>query len=374
MRHKLSRISMILGASGLLAVGLASGAYAATTSSTGSAGSAGSTGGTGSTPSTAEAGAARTPAWHTILSVPNGTRTNLVDSVVATGKTSGWAFLNDGTAYERTGAGTWEKVAFPGNDGAVNVAAASSPSNVWAAYLTHNGQGTRLCHWNGRTWTPAKSFPHGGSLTGVSVLGPNDVWAFGGASGSNGVFHFNGRTWTEASNTTQGGYALGDTDVWAYNGTRVEFFNGHRWTAVNVAKLLPPTSDLTGIIALAPGNVYATGGTSSPSRGFEVVILHFNGRTWSRATEAAGLYRASGQQFAPDGEGGLWMVAETPGASEENPASSLRLLHYAAGRLTTAALPATAITSISRIPGTAAELAGGEMYGKYGTSVVLQYS
>jgi hypothetical protein len=37
-------------------------------------------------------------------------------------------------------------------------------------------------------------------------------------------------------------------------------------------------------------------------------------------------------------------------------------------------LPATAITSVSRIPGTAEELVGGEMYGKYGTSVVLQYS
>jgi hypothetical protein len=97
-------------------------------------------------------------------------------------------------------------------------------------------------------------------------------------------------------------------DVWAYNGTQVEFFNGHWWTGVNVAKLLPPTSDLTGVIAPTPNNVYATGGISG-SRGVEVVVLHDNGRTWSKGTEETGVYRASGQQFTPDGEGGLRMVA-----------------------------------------------------------------
>ena len=354
---------MVLGVSGLLAIGLASGACAATTASTGR---------TANTANTAAA--ARTPAWHTILSVPNGTKTNQVDTVVATGNTSGWAFLNDGTAYERTSATAWKKVAFPGSDGAVNVAAASSPSNVWVAYLTRNGQGTQLYHWNGRTWTLAKSFPHGGSLTGISVLGPTDVWAFGeGSTGTDGVFHFNGRTWTEVSATLHGGSALSDKSVWAYHGTEVEFFNGQWWTAVNLARLLPPTSNLTGVIALAPTNIYATGATFGTRHGTGLVVLHYNGRTWSKSAAATGVYNASGQQFAPDGTGGLWMVAETPGASVENPASSLRLLRYSAGRLTNVTVPATAITSVSRIPGTAEELVGGEMYGKMGTSVVLQY-
>lgn len=372
MRRKLSRISVVLSASGLLAAGLASGAYAATTTSTASTASTGGVAGAGAT---AKAATVRTPAWHTILSVPNGKKTNLVDTVVAAGKTSGWAFLNDGTAYERTGATTWKKVAFPGSDGVVNAAASSSPSDVWAAYLTRNGQGTQLYHWNGRTWTRAKSFPHGGSLTGISVLGPNDVWAFGGvgSTGTDGVFHFNGRTWTEVSATLHGGSALSDKSVWAYNGTQVEFFNGQWWTAVNVVKLLPPASNLTGVIALAPNNIYATGATFAASHGTGLVVLRYNGRTWSKSAAAAGVYNAAGQQFASDGTGGLWAVAETPGASVENPASSLRLLHYHAGRLTAVTVPATAITSVSRIPGTAEELVGGEMYGKMGTSVVLQY-
>jgi hypothetical protein len=75
----------VAGVSGLVTAGLASGAHAATTRST--------------------APAARGPAWHTILSLPNGKTTgNAVDTVVATGKTSGWAFLVSSTvAHERTG-------------------------------------------------------------------------------------------------------------------------------------------------------------------------------------------------------------------------------------------------------------------------------
>jgi len=42
-----------------------------------------------------------------------------------------------------------------------------------------------------------KSFP--GQVTSLSVLGPNDVWAFGGASGSEGAFHFNGHGWSRAA-------------------------------------------------------------------------------------------------------------------------------------------------------------------------------
>ena len=70
--------------------------------------------------------------------------------------------------------------------------------------------------------------PHGGSLTALSVLGPDDVWAFGGtgSTGTDGVFHFNGRTWTEVSVTLEGGSALSNHNVWAFNGTEVEHYNG----------------------------------------------------------------------------------------------------------------------------------------------------
>jgi hypothetical protein len=148
-----------------------------------------------------------------MLSVPGG---GVTEAVVATGKTTGWAFLHNDTAYQRVGATAWKKVAFPGHNGYVNAAAASSPSNVWAAFRSTTG-GSQVDRWNGRKWAVVKSFP--GEVTKLSVLGPNDVWAFGGASGSEGVFHFNGRSWAKVASTLQGGSATSDRNVWAYSGT-----------------------------------------------------------------------------------------------------------------------------------------------------------
>jgi hypothetical protein len=350
MKRKMSKISVVLGMSGVLAVGLASSAYAATAS-------------------TAQAAAAHTPAWHTVLSVPNGTTSNQFDTVVATGKTSGWAFRNDGTAYERTGATTWKKVAFPGKGGAVRSAAASSPSNVWAAYDTASA--TQLYHWNGRAWALAKSFPSG-SVGAISALSPGDVWAFGG-----GVFHFNGRTWTEVSRTLSGGSgsALSDSNVWALNGTDVEHYNGRTWTATNVAGLLPAQlsghgpSSLADVIALAPNNVYATGNGDQTPRGGPGVVLHYNGRSWTRVAEGGFI---TGGQLASDGAGGLWIEGQN------FPARLPELFHYSAGQVTGVAPGNSAQSvsaSVSQIPGTSEALAAGYQLGTGdGNSVVLQYS
>jgi hypothetical protein len=347
IKHKLSRIPVALGVSGLLAAGLATAATAAS--------------------------AASAPAWHTVLSVPNSTAFNLVDTVIATGGTSGWAFLNNGTAYERTGATAWQKVAFPGKDAAVVAAGASSPSNVWVAALGLAGTETKIYHWNGGKWALAKTLPNGADITALSVLGPNDVWMFGGLgkTGSDGVFHFNGHKWTEVSATLQGGSALSDSNVWAFNGTQVAHYNGRKWTTASVAKLLPPpsathvSSSVTDIIALAPDNVYATGEDANPQAG-PGVVLHYNGRAWSRVAESSSFDSVPGKQLTSDGAGGLWIPAQI--------GTTARLFHYSAGRVTAVTLPGGATSlSVSRIPGTTEELSGGARYGtRYGDSVVLQ--
>ena len=117
MNRRLTRKSIVVGAGGMLDAGLLAAAATATAANAATVKDA--------------APAARGPAWHTILSAANGRSPNQIDTVVATGKTSGWAFLNAATAaYERTGATAWKKVAFPGTGGAVNVAGESSRSNV----------------------------------------------------------------------------------------------------------------------------------------------------------------------------------------------------------------------------------------------------
>jgi hypothetical protein len=338
MRQKLFRVSMVLSTGGAIAAAVLSGAQAAS------------------------AATPHAPSWHPVLSVPGG---GVTEAVVATGKTTGWAFLGNGAAYQRVGATAWKKVAFPGHNGYVNAAAASSPSNVWAAFRSTAG-GSQVDRWNGRKWAVVKSFPD--SVTSLSVLGPNDVWAFGGASGGEGVFHFNGRSWAKVASTLQGGSATSDRNVWAYGGAQLAHYDGRKWTETNVAGLFPTSSGatvapvLTGVLALAPNNVFATGVGWGGHFGGPAVVLHFNGQGWSRAAAGPGVI-SSGVTLASDGKGGLWMTSDT----HEN---YQVLLHYSAGQLVNANEP---FRSVASIPGTA-EALGGNATGAATTPVVYQYS
>ena len=338
MKQKLFRVSMVLGTGGAVAAAVLSGAQAAS---------------------------AATPSWHPVLSVPGG---GAAATVVATGKTSGWAFLGSGAAYQRVGATAWKKVAFPGSNGYVNAAAASSPSNVWAAFRpAAGGPGSQVDRWNGKKWAVVKSFP--GSVTGFSVLSPDDVWAFGGASYGEGVFHFNGRSWAEVSSTLSGGSATSDQNVWAFSGTQVAHYNGRKWTETNVAGLFPPSTGghvapaVTGVLALSPNNVFAAGtgwGGAGGAGGGPAVVLHFNGHSWSRA--AVGPSVLAPGSLASDGRGGLWMTSDT----HEN---FQVLLHYSAGQLVNANEP---FKSVASIPGTAEAL--GANASPVATTQVYQYS
>lgn len=355
MRLKLSRISMVLGASGLLAVGLASSAYAATTASA--------------------ASAATAPTWHQLLSVngpvnsPFDESEVTFDAVVATGPATGWAFRSDSTvAYERTGAASWKQVAFPGGTGTVEAAAATSPSNVWTAYDFSGG--SQIDHWNGRNWSVVKTFP--GYINGLSVLGAGDVWVYGGVDTNNdGIWHYHGGKWTEVSSTLQGGSALSDQNVWAYTGATIEHFNGTKWSATNVANLLPSNSSsrVAGIVALSPEDVYATG---NGPHGAPLVVLHYNGNGWAKV--ASGNFQGGGR-LAPDGNGGLWVLAVS---------GNQEVLHYTGGNLAVVNIPSATSqpvepSSIALIPGTNGLLVGGYQYvttspSYTANSLVLQYS
>ena len=338
MKQKLFRVSMVLSTGGAIAAAVLSGTQAAS------------------------AATPHAPSWHPVLSVQGG---GVTEAVVATGKTTGWAFLHNGTAYQRVGATAWKKVAFPGHNGYVNAAAASSPSNVWAAFRSTTG-GSQVDRWNGRNWAVVKSFP--GEVTKLSVLGPNDVWAFGGASGSEGVFHFNGRSWAKVSSTLQGGSATSDRSVWAFSGTQLAHYDGRKWTETNVARLFPASTggrsapSLTGVLALAPNNVFAagTGWGGIGGAGGVAVVLHFNGHSWSRA--AVGPSVLAPGSLASDGRGGLWMTSDT----HEN---FQVLLHYSAGQLVNANEP---FKSVASIPGTAGAL--GANASPVATTQVYQYS
>jgi hypothetical protein len=107
-------------------------------------------------------------------------------------------------------------------------------------------------------------------------------------------------------------------------------------------------------------------------RGGPIVILHYDGSTW---TKVAQYPVGNPGQPAYDGNGGFWLPARGGGFAE--------LLHYSGGKLVKVTLPGgtsqpTAITGMSRVPGTTEEVAVGntqaadsatKLYGE-----LLQYS
>ena len=330
--------------------------------------------------------------WRTIFRAPKVSPaeqfTQGFTAVVATGKTTGFAFDGQGagvpggeTAWERTGrtGATWKKVPFPGNSlESVDYAAASSPSDVWAFGVSQTLGAARVLRWTGSKFAVEKTF--GGPIWGASVLGPKDVWVYGLAPAGFafdapdiGVWHYNGHAWTQAGKNISGGSALNDRDVWGFTTTSVEHWNGHRWTATSVKSLLPPKApkpahsnpQVVGVLALSDSNVYAIGNGTYQAVGGPVVVLHFNGRHWSKLAAGRFGFGPFWQQSSSDGSGGLWLPMATG-------LDGTFLVHYAGGKLTTAAVnPATlTIDSVSRIPGTTQVLAGGFTHAPDGTNVV----
>lgn len=312
------------------------------------------------------------PAWKVVKTVPGGDFT----AVVATGRSGGWAFGTvtpgnnpEPTAWRRSGS-SWTKVAFPGARNETVIAAeATSASDVWA--FTTGGSRSRVLHWNGRSWSVARTFSL--PIGGAAVISARDVWVFGqpsfpSSSTGFGTWHYDGRTWTHVASGhgLEGGSGLSGRDVWSFDGTDVAHWNGSAWSRTSVARLLPARQNthlndpaVTGIYEQSAGSVYATGNGNTEDDGGPLVLLHWNGRSWSKV--AGGRFGFDVQPVQPivsDGHSGLWIPMAGPVGGTD-----AHLLHYSGGRLTTATVPGgpsrTSIGTIARVPGTAEVLAGG---------------
>ena len=301
--------------------------------------------------------------WRIVKQVHDGPL-GVFTAVTAAGRSGGWAFsgVSGATAWQRSG-DTWRKVPFPGGSGSTVVAAgASSASNVWA--FTGNAPHSRALRWNGRHWSVRESFT--GAITGAAVLSRADVWVFGApAPGAAGTWHFNGRSWSRVSSGRGlvSGSALRADSVWAFGGSRVAHWNGRDWSRTSVQRLLPARRLLndpavTAIYAQSRRSVWAVGDGNRQDEGGPLVILHYNGRSWSRVARAAISGYPAESQLAPDGHGGLWIpVGPSAGGT------TAELLHYSGGHLRAAALPVASnkidVLAIAAIPHPAGVLAVG---------------
>ncbi len=183
----------------------------------------------------------------------------------------------------------------------LNSASALSASAVWAAGSIDTG--TLILRWNGTSWahvpSPGRAAPD--VLNGVSAVSASDAWAAGATAAGTLLLHWNGTSWAHvpSPNPAQDGNfsllnsvsAVSTSDAWAagtYSTTSSGMkslalhWNGVHWTQVATPNPGGATgTSLAGISATSPYNAWAVGDTS-PDSGAKTLILHWNGRSWTR--------------------------------------------------------------------------------------------
>lgn len=182
-------------------------------------------------------------------------------------------------------------------------------------------------HWTGSAWTSwdAPELLRGLVLNAVASAGPGHAWAVGHASPHGPrALHWDGSTWesSDIPDIPRGRLvavtATAPDDVWAVGSDDraglVLHFDGRSWTRVPS----PAKAPLTGVSAAAPDDVWAVG---------QHGVLHWDGRRWTRAKTPVTsantvMARASDDVWIAGGsgdpahyDGRRWSVAPSPEAA-----------------------------------------------------------
>jgi len=204
----------------------------------------------------------------------------------------------------------WSRVASPnvaGQSNGVDAVSASSAGNAWAVGSTCPTESQDcvplMLRWNGTDWSTVASPAIGDSaVAAVKTLSATDAWAVGHDCGTGGcyeplVMHWNGTRWSQMplpAGVTGGLFGITATsarNAWAVgdgfgNGkTWIFHWNGTRWS--EAAHPNPGFGDsLFGVTAMSRNNAWAVGYscTSRDCTHAHTLILHWNGRAWSRVT------------------------------------------------------------------------------------------
>ncbi len=140
---------------------------------------------------------------------------------------------------------------------------------------------------------------------GVVATSAGNAWAFGNAdesaatTGQDVAAHWNGKAWktvtlpTAAQGSVTDASASAPGNVWAVTlGGEALHFTGSKWTVKEFPGSGTGLSELTGVTALSPSNVWVFGGPGF-TRGLGT--WHYDGKSWRQWTtgNAVGLERAS---------------------------------------------------------------------------------
>ncbi len=220
-----------------------------------------------------------------VVPTPNGhlgPRNNALQAAAASSPSDIWAVGQ--TAIHFDGA-TWTAFPAPGiagdNTSYLDAVAALSPTEAWAAGIVGIGTATPgqvIERWNGAQWSefPGPPFTSGRqpSIYGMTAIAPDNIWTVGSLLVNNqslsALFeHWNGTAWTAYTGPFYGFFrgvsADAANDIWAvgYSGVNFvpfsEHYDGAAWKLVRTPVVGAGPNVLNAGLALAPNDVWAVG-------------------------------------------------------------------------------------------------------------------
>ncbi len=260
-------------------------------------------------------------------SSPNpSTNWNELKGVDAVSSSNAWAvgdYQSDGTGAYQTlvlhwNGTTWSQVSSPNPSSTANYllgVSMLSSTNGWAVGEFFNGSlwNTLILHWNGSSWSQVSSpdpSTANNDLSGVSVVSSSNAWAVGTYYNTNTsasdtlILHWNGTKWSQKPSPSPSPYnylygvsAVSSSNAWAVGSdstggpgipgsvahTLVLHWNGTKWSMAKSPNPSSTSNALRGVSADSSSDAWAVGGyTNDASQVPDTLILHWNGRTWSK--------------------------------------------------------------------------------------------
>jgi hypothetical protein len=184
--------------------------------------------------------------------------------------------------------------------------------------------------FNGRTWSPVPvPVPPGDNtvLKAVTTVTPANNWAVGSDATHTLIEHQNNSSsWSlvpspanePANSELVAISAVSANDIWAVGDSRagtegqgfeplIEHFNGSTWSVVPSAPVGTGSDFLSGVSAVSANSVWAVGRTGDHS---VPLIEHFNGSSWTRVAQPVNGFDSSLNSVAAISSTDVWAVGE----------------------------------------------------------------
>lgn len=290
------------------------------------------------TGTTVPAQAAPTPGWRVTHRASPGNAGNGFYDVKVLGAKDAWAVggatqevnstLTTRSIVRRWNGSRWAPFPAPAKPEGLLQVAASSSSNVWTVGFGNgpNGVANLVTRWDGRRW--AVQLPALDHIDDLEVLGPKRVWISGyyNQSGRSYFRRFDGRRWKNlpAPAHLRSISARADNDIWGIGAGEVRatpplwHWNGRSWRSVSLPRVpFPPGAPgypdrkyagESEVLAKGPRDVWVSVGFRQSEWQLPgTVLLHWNGRQWSRAYTSS---KDTIREIHSDAGKGVWLLSD----------------------------------------------------------------